>query len=395
MARTTWMIVIVLSGLCALAEGYLAVLSSDLPPGTLVFDAGVAQLGGRRKYEVSADRTARFARKLLKVNPHNGRVTLARSLSCDGLQYPRLFTFYIDSTSTRLGRPIIDYYSLPLRVLITGCGGENQDLAATKGWMAETLASYAMPSNDKFTVICLRSSQFVAALRDFLPETAVKECDTRWGGVADPRFLVEGAAGDLVSASEQCLVDPMWKISVSMTLRCGSSHLADAEHRIKIVFHHQQLDDTDLGRRVRRELRNKSPFFEHGLYIAAVEEEKEAGEPVTVVRAKDPEGGALHYSMMSLLDARSGALFLLDAQTGRVTTRARLDRENVEVHYFKILAVDDSFPPRTGTTTLQVRMQWNALVLRDIDYFFFSKYRFVFLYFARINEKIDILGIYV
>ncbi|XP_043283002.1 protocadherin-like wing polarity protein stan isoform X2 [Venturia canescens] len=356
MARSIWRTLILLTGLLSLTEGYLAVVSSELPPGTLVFDSGVPQLGGRRKYEVSADRTARFARKLLRVNPHNGRVTLARSLNCDGLQYPRLFTFYIDSTSTRLGRPIIDYYSLPLRVLITGCGGENQDLAATKGWMAETLASYAMPSNDKFTEICLRSSQFVAALRDFLPHTAIKECETRWGGVADSRFLVEGAAGDLVSSAEQCLVDPMWKISVSMSLRCGSSHLADAEHRLKIIFHHQQLDDTDLGRRVRRELRNKSPFFEHGLYIAAVEEEKEPGEPVTVVRAKDPEGGMLRYTMMSLLDARSGALFLLDSQTGRVTTRARLDRENVEVHYFKILAVDDAFPPRTGTTTLQVNV---------------------------------------
>ncbi|KAK0088102.1 hypothetical protein PV325_013198 [Microctonus aethiopoides] len=357
--RGIWMLlalVVCFATLWHVAESYLVVLSSDLPPGTLIFEAGIPKLGGRRKYEVSSDRTARFARKLLKVHPHNGRVTLAKSLNCDGLQYPRLFTFYIDSTSSRLGRPNIDYYSLPLRVLITGCGNENQDLAATKGWMAETLASYAMPSTDKFTEICLRTSQLVAALRDFLPHTAVKDCETRWGGVADSRFLVEGAAGDLVSASEQCLIDPLWKISVSMTLRCGRTHMADAEHRLKIVFHHQQLDDTDLGRRVRRELRNRSPFFEHGLYTAAVEEEKEPGELVTVVRARDPEGGTVHYSMMSLLDARSSALFLLDSTTGRVTTRAKLDRESVELHYFKVLAVDDSFPPRTGTTTLQVNV---------------------------------------
>ena len=109
--------------------------------------------------------------------------------------------------------------------------------------------------------------------------------------MADPRFLVEGAAGDLVSASEQCLVDPLWKVSVSMTLRCGTTYLTDAEHRLKIVFHHQQLDDTDLGRRVRRELRNQSPFFEQALYVAAVEEEREPGVAVTVVKARDPEGG--------------------------------------------------------------------------------------------------------
>lgn len=205
--------------------------------------------------------------------------------------------------------------------------------------------------------MCLRSSQMVAALRDFLPHTALKECETRWGGVADPRFLVEGTAGDLVSAGEQCLVDPLWKISVSLTLRCGSaSHLTDAEHRLKIIFHHQQLDDTDLGRRVRRELKNQSPFFEQALYVAAVDEEKEPGAPVTTVRARDPEGGSVRYSMTSLIDARSQALFLLDPATGRVTTRAKLDRENVEVHYLKVLAIDDSFPPKTGTTTLQVNV---------------------------------------
>jgi hypothetical protein len=47
--------------------------------------------------------------------------------------------------------------------------------------MAETLASYAMPSTDKFTEVCLRTSQLVAALRDFLPHTALKQCETRWG----------------------------------------------------------------------------------------------------------------------------------------------------------------------------------------------------------------------
>lgn len=177
----------------------------------------------------------------------------------------------------------------------------------------------------------------MAALRDFLPQTALKECETRWGGVADPRFLVEGTAGDLVSAAEQCLVDPLWKVSVSMNLRCaGDSRLADVEHRLKIVFHHHQLDDTDLGRRVRRELKNQSPFFELPLYVATVEEEKEPGASVVVVRARDPENGAVRYSMTSLVDARSQALLALDPVSGQVTTRTRLDRENLDVHYFRV-----------------------------------------------------------
>lgn len=60
--------------------------------------------------------------------------------------------------------------------------------------------------------------------------------------------------------------------------------------------------------------------------------------------------------MSSLIDARSQSLFNLDANSGKVTTTARLDRENVDVHYFRVLAVDDSFPPRTGTTTLQINV---------------------------------------
>lgn len=156
MARWRWTLLI-LTTVWVLGDGYLAVLPSSTPVGALVFEAGVPQLGGRRKYEASSERTAWFARKLLKVHPHTGRVTLARTLSCDGLQYPRVFTFYVDSTSSRLGRPTIDYYSLPLRILITGCGGENRDLAATRGWMAETLASYAMPSTDRLDQISVLS----------------------------------------------------------------------------------------------------------------------------------------------------------------------------------------------------------------------------------------------
>lgn len=126
---------------------------------------------------------------------------------------------------------------------------------------------------------------------------------------------MEGAAGDLVSASEQCLVEPLWKVSVSMTLRCDTNNLADTEHRLKIVFHHQQLDDTDLGRRVRRELRNGSPIFEQALYVAAVEEEKEPGVVVTTVKARDPEGGivrfvaVLFFSGLLLLEAKKVLYF--------------------------------------------------------------------------------------
>lgn len=61
--------------------------------------------------------------------------------------------------------------------------------------------------------------------------------------------------------------------------------------------------------------------------------------------------------MSSITDARSQGMFAVDSKLGTITTLTKLDRELVDVHYFKITAVDDSFPPRSGTTTLQVCIQ--------------------------------------
>lgn len=58
--------------------------------------------------------------------------------------------------------------------------------------------------------------------------------------------------------------------------------------------------------------------------------------------------------MTSLLDARSQQFFALDPKSGIVTTVEKLDRERMDVHYFRIVATDSGIPPRTGTGTLQV-----------------------------------------
>jgi hypothetical protein len=84
---------------------------------------------------------------------------------------------------------------------------------------------------------------------------------------------------------------------------------------------------------------------------------------VVTLSAHDPEGAAVTYSMESVLDSRSQNFFEIDPSTGVVTTKSKLDRESVDKHYFRVTAIDDSFPPRTGTTTLQVK-----LILIEIYY---------------------------
>jgi hypothetical protein len=67
--------------------------------------------------------------------------------------------------------------------------------------------------------------------------------------------------------------------------------------------------------RVRRELRNQSPYFEQTLYVASVMEERPPGTLVTTVKARDPENSPVSYSMSSLLDSRSQGEMLIKNET--------------------------------------------------------------------------------
>ncbi|XP_026328508.1 protocadherin-like wing polarity protein stan isoform X2 [Hyposmocoma kahamanoa] len=447
MAARLWARALLAVALLAAARAYLVLVPDTAPSGHPVLDAAVYKLGSERKYSIDVHRTANFVHHILRVNRTTGLVTLRKRLRCDGVFYPNLFTFYVDSTSDRIRD--IEYYSLPIRVLVIGedCNRRHADLydidfdrvydqsdsalqyedednirdkrevhiesidwrlleadelvssqynvlstaipwsnvmfddfsnnrnrtkrshqlipfdmsidikiAEAKQWVSETYASFAIPTTDKWQGICLKKSQFVNSLTAFLPRSVQKMCKVQFLDVSDPRFIIEASQGDLVASSDVCIQEPIWKISVLFTFNCDKSNIIDSDHRLKIVYHHQELNETDIARRVKRELRNQSPYFEQPLYVASVAEEQPPGVVVTTVRARDPENSPVTYSMSSLLDSRSAGMFAVDSRTGVITTQARLDRERLDVHYFRVVAQDDTFPPRSGTTTLQINV---------------------------------------
>lgn len=375
MART-WARAVVLAMLLATTRAYLLLVSDTAPPGHVVIDAAVYKLGSERTYTIDVHRTANFVHHILRVNRTSGLVTLRKRLRCDGILYPNLFTFYVDSTSERIRD--IDYYSLPIRILVTGedCSRRHADLydidfdrvydqddaalqyedeqirdkrevvysesidwrllegeelvssqynvlstaypwtnimfedfrnrsrtkrshsvvpfdmsidvkiAEAKQWISETYASFAIPTTDRWQGICLKNSQFVNSLTAFLPRTVQKMCKVQFLDVSDPRFAIENSQGDLVASGDVCIQEPMWKVSVLFTFNCDKTNIIDSDHRLKIVYHHQELNDTDMARRVKRELRNQSPYFEQALYVASVAEEQPPGVVVTTVRAR-------------------------------------------------------------------------------------------------------------
>lgn len=361
-------------------HSYLLLVNEDQQPGDVIFNASVYRLGSERNYHINTHRTAAFASSLIHIDSKNGQVSLQESLHCDGIFYPNLFTVYIDSTSNRLRD--IDYYSLPLRIIVVGkqCSSLSNDeedkrrrrsinpflsdahpsvnfkISNARQWISETYASFAIPTSDRWHKICVRKSQFINSIAAFLPSTVSKFCSVDYVDVSDDRFKIEKSQGDLVASRDVCISEPLWKVIVFFSIHCHNTKLLDSDHRLKIVYHHQEFNDTDIAKRVRRELRNQSPFFEQHLYVASVLEECDPGMVVTTVKARDPENSPVTYSMTSLLDSRTQTMFDIEPKTGTITTKVKLDRELVDVHYFRVTATDDSFPPRSGTTMLQINV---------------------------------------
>ncbi|XP_066248043.1 protocadherin-like wing polarity protein stan isoform X1 [Euwallacea similis] len=369
------------------SQSYLLLVQDSTLPGEIIFNASVFRLGSERIYTIDVKNSAPFVQSLIHVDSKSGQVSLRERIHCNGIYYPTVFTVHIESTSKRILD--VDYYSSPLRIFITGesCSEQNLEkedyfehqkqesqgfwnpfshvrystkkrIAEARQWITETYASFAIPTAGKWEKICLRQSQFVSSIRNFLPLTILKQCSIKYHYVSDDRFEIEHIQGDLVASRDVCIIEPMWKVSILFTTECENTNLLTAEHRLKIMYYHQQFNNnTDIARRIRRELKNQSPFFEQHLYVANVLEECEPPVIVTTVKARDPENNAITYSMTSLLDSRTQSMFDIDEKTGIVSTKVQLDRELVDVHYFRVTALDDSFPQRSGTTMLQINVQ--------------------------------------
>ncbi|KAL1116918.1 hypothetical protein AAG570_005387, partial [Ranatra chinensis] len=205
--------------------------------------------------------------------------------------------------------------------------------------------------------VCLRGSQRLVHLRSLVAASASANCDLHYSGTEDPRFAVESLGGDLVAAQPVCMpTDAPWRVAVAVDYSCRghyTSLVSPAQHTITVVvWFGRGLNETG---RVRRTARGGEMSFERALYVASVMEEQEAGLEVCTVAVKTTDEAML-YSMVSLLDSRSQAMFGIDSNTGIVSTLTRLDREVMDVHYFRITASDGSMPPRSATTTLQVNV---------------------------------------
>ncbi|KAF6198555.1 hypothetical protein GE061_008303 [Apolygus lucorum] len=241
--------------------------------------------------------------------------------------------------------------------------GEDK-VAEAKRWPSETIVSFAFPIlrssvGGFLRQICLKTSQMIGHLHSVVPATVSASCSPHFGGPNDPRFVVESRVGDLVVGRETVCLDQMLttQVSVPLLYTCSGSVpiVSPGETELKISIWFRETDVLpDMGR-VRRTLRGSGEIsFDKPLYIATVLEEQGPPLEVCTVAVK----GSASYSMVSLLDARSSGMFSIGSTDGIVTTSARLDRETMDVHYFRITATseDGQIPARSATTTLQINV---------------------------------------
>lgn len=106
-----------------------------------------------------------------------------------------------------------------------------------------------------------------------------------------------------------------------------------------------------------RRAANRHPHFSQYNFQVQVPENQPPGTSVIPMSATDPdagEAGRLSYTMAPLMNSRSTDYFHIDPDTGLITTSQVLDREHMDLHYFRVTASDHGSPRLSGTTMVAI-----------------------------------------
>ncbi|XP_051964502.1 cadherin EGF LAG seven-pass G-type receptor 3-like [Xyrauchen texanus] len=120
-------------------------------------------------------------------------------------------------------------------------------------------------------------------------------------------------------------------------------------------YNEEQAGVPPVGRS--RRAANRQPHFPQYNYQAQVAENQPPGTSVITMTAEDAdagEAGRLSYSMAPLMNSRSIDYFQIDPITGLLTTTHILDREHMDLHYFRVTATDHSSSRLSGTTMVTI-----------------------------------------
>ncbi|XP_034551138.1 cadherin EGF LAG seven-pass G-type receptor 3 [Notolabrus celidotus] len=130
-----------------------------------------------------------------------------------------------------------------------------------------------------------------------------------------------------------------------------------------IIVADDETSQRERGRKIllpwprSRRAANRHPHFSQYNFQVQVAENQPPSTSVIIMSASDPDAGdagRVSYSMAPLMNSRSSDYFHIHPDTGLITTTQILDREHMDLHYFRVTATDFGSSRLSGTTMVAI-----------------------------------------
>lgn len=102
------------------------------------------------------------------------------------------------------------------------------------------------------------------------------------------------------------------------------------------------------------DVNDNAPQFNQSLFLGEVDENQPVGIPVVHITARDLDDGSNGALTYSIPRGKVLSKFVIDANTGLISTNSTLDREEKDVYFLTVEAKDGAFPFRVATCTVKI-----------------------------------------
>ncbi|GFR66755.1 protocadherin-11 X-linked [Elysia marginata] len=161
--------------------------------------------------------------------------------------------------------------------------------------------------------------------------------------LSDPDFYLNPVEGKGYTLLLNTQVDRETRDSYQVRVSCSDKAFPPLSTEVVLTVNVTDVNDN-------------APVFVRQLYQATVDENRNPGQYITQVAARDADIGQNAEIVYSLEEVARDYLSI-QHQSGVITTKLRLDREANETLRFKVIASDRGMEPRTGETTLVIKLR--------------------------------------
>ena len=333
MAHTFWLLCLTLS-IVLLTEQFVNGERIRISPSTRSGTELLSYIDAERtNFTLIFSRSARILEKFLVINQRTGIVTLNHKISC-GIFYNKVFVVLLRSTSIR---PPKTHFWRPIIVTIHN---RHDCLTSRKKNSQANVNSNNGREEEIYRRESVDSSPF--------NKSGEKLTNSRKDRL---RFNKDDISNHLYMSNIR---------TKSFESKHFSNRLKRDVYEISTGNKFQNIPKgTDYLSRLKRSTRNNAPKFAKPSERVTVQEDVNVSTLVYTVSASDSDSylaGTLVYDMKPRGNILSQDFFTIDASTGKITTKALLDRESMAQHQFLVTATDKGNPPLQASMVLTIEV---------------------------------------